>query len=39
MPRLLRVNLTPFLEVLCNRNRCHSHLGGISPEAFEQAAA
>jgi len=28
-----------YIEVFYNRTRRHSHLGGISPEAFERAAA
>jgi len=28
-----------YIEVFYNRTRRHSHLGGISPEAFEQGAA
>ncbi|MBU9385345.1 IS3 family transposase, partial [Burkholderia gladioli] len=28
-----------YIEVFYNRTRRHSHLGGLSPEAFEQAAA
>ncbi|WP_367396750.1 IS3 family transposase, partial [Sinimarinibacterium sp. CAU 1509] len=27
-----------YIEVFYNRTRRHSHLGGVSPEAFEQAA-
>ncbi|WP_338010412.1 IS3 family transposase, partial [Dickeya chrysanthemi] len=26
-----------YIEVLYNLARRHSHLGGVSPEAFEQA--
>jgi putative transposase len=28
-----------YIEVFYNRPRRHSHLGGISPEAFELASA
>jgi putative transposase len=28
-----------YIEVFYNRTRRHTHLGGISPEAFERAAA
>ncbi len=31
--------LFDYIEVFYNRTRRHSHLGGISPEAFERAAA
>lgn len=27
-----------YTEVFCNRTRCHSHLGGVSPETFEKAS-
>lgn len=27
-----------YIEVFYNRNRRHSHLGDVSPEAFEQAS-
>lgn len=27
-----------YIEMLNNRERCHSHLGGVSPEAFEAAS-
>ncbi|WP_413814560.1 hypothetical protein [Citrobacter amalonaticus] len=27
------------MEVFYNRARRHSHLGGVSPEAFEQASS
>ncbi|MDB5616270.1 IS3 family transposase, partial [Tardiphaga sp.] len=27
-----------YIEVFYNRTRRHSHLGGVSPEAFESAA-
>jgi putative transposase len=28
-----------YIEVFYNRNRRHSHLGSVSPEAFEQASS
>ncbi|WP_405083690.1 IS3 family transposase, partial [Pantoea ananatis] len=28
-----------YIEVFYNRARRHSHLGGLSPEAFEQASS
>lgn len=28
-----------YIEVFYNRTRRHSHLGGVSPEAFEQASS
>lgn len=28
-----------YIEVFYNRARLHSHLGGVSPEAFEQASS
>lgn len=28
-----------YIELFYNRSRRHSHLGGISPEAFERARA
>ena len=34
-----RQSLFAYIEVFYNRSRRHSHLGGISPEAFETAAA
>ncbi|WP_404880565.1 IS3 family transposase, partial [Klebsiella pneumoniae] len=27
-----------YIEVFYNRARRHSHLGGVSPEAFEKAS-
>lgn len=36
---LTRADVFDYIEVFYNRTRRHSHLGGISPEAFEQAAA
>jgi putative transposase len=36
---MARADVFDYIEVFYNRNRRHSHLGGISPEAFEQVAA
>jgi putative transposase len=36
---LARADIFDYIEVFYNRSRRHSHLGGISPEAFELAAA
>lgn len=36
---LTRADVFDYIEVFYNRTRRHSHLGGISPKAFEQAAA
>ncbi len=36
---LARADVFDYIEVFYNRTRRHSHLGGISPEAFERAAA
>ncbi len=36
---LARADVFDYIEVFYNRVRRHSHLGGISPEAFEQASA
>ena len=33
-----RAALFDYIEVFYNRQRRHSHLGGVSPEAFEQAS-
>ena len=35
---LARVDVFDCIEVFYNRQRRHSHLGGISPEAFEEAS-
>ncbi|TJY54793.1 IS3 family transposase [Sinimarinibacterium sp. CAU 1509] len=35
---LARADIFDYIEVFYNRTRRHSHLGGVSPEAFEQAA-
>ncbi|WP_204367159.1 IS3 family transposase, partial [Pantoea ananatis] len=34
---LARADIFDYIEVFYNRARRHSHLGGLSPEAFEQA--
>ena len=36
---LARADIFDYIEIFCNRNRRHSHLGEISPEAFEQASS
>jgi putative transposase len=36
---LARADIFDYIEVFYNRTRRHSHLGGVSPEAFECAAA
>jgi len=36
---LARADVFDYIEVFYNRNRRHSHLGGVSPEAFEAASA
>ncbi|WP_415175442.1 IS3 family transposase, partial [Pantoea sp.] len=28
-----------YIEMFYNRTRRHSHLGGVSPEAFEKASS
>jgi putative transposase len=35
---LARADVFDYIEVFYNRNRRHSHLGGVSPEAFEKAS-
>ncbi|WP_373855410.1 MULTISPECIES: IS3 family transposase, partial [Lonsdalea] len=35
---LARADISDNIEVFYNRARRHSHLGGISPQAFEQAS-
>jgi putative transposase len=34
-----RADVFDYIEVFYNRTRRHCHLGGVSPEAFETAAA
>jgi putative transposase len=36
---LARADVFDYIEAFYNRTRRHSHLGGISPEAFERASA
>lgn len=36
---LARADVFDYIEVFYNRTRRHSHIGGVSPEAFEQASA
>lgn len=35
---LARADIFHYIEVFYNRTRRHSHIGGVSPEAFEGAA-
>lgn len=35
---LARADVFDYIESFYNRTRRHSHLGGLSPEAFEQAS-
>lgn len=35
---LARADVFDYIEVFYNRKRRHGHLGGVSPEAFEQAS-
>ncbi|WP_222423668.1 IS3 family transposase [Yersinia kristensenii] len=36
---LARADIFDYIEVFYNRSRRHSHLGGVSPQAFEQASS
>ncbi len=36
---LARADIFDYIEVFYNRTRRHSHLGGLSPEAFEKASS
>ena len=36
---LARADIFDSIEVFYHRTRRHSHLGGVSPEAFERASA
>lgn len=36
---LARADVFDYIEVFYNRSRRHSHLGGVSPEAFERASS
>ncbi len=35
---MARVDLFDYIEVISSRTRRHSHIGGVSPEAFETAS-
>lgn len=35
---MARADIVDYIEVFYNRTRRHSHLGGVSPEAFEKAS-
>jgi putative transposase len=35
---LAKANIFDYIEVFYNRTRRHSHIGGVSPEVFEQAS-
>jgi len=35
---MARADIFDYIEVFYNRNRRHSYLGGVSPEAFEAAS-
>ena len=35
---LARADIFDYIETFYNRIRRHSHLGGVSPEAFERAS-
>ena len=36
---LVRSDILDYIEMFCNRVPRHSHLGGVSPEAFERASS
>jgi putative transposase len=36
---LATADVFDYIEVFYNRTRCHGHLGGVSPEAFERASS
>lgn len=36
---MARADVSDYIEVFYNRNRRHNHLGSVSSEAFEKAAA
>ncbi|NYB31478.1 IS3 family transposase [Pantoea agglomerans] len=36
---MARADIFDYIEVFYNRTRRHSHLGGVSPEAFEKASS
>ncbi len=35
---LARADIFDYIEMFYNRTRQHTHLGGVSPEAFESAS-
>ena len=35
---LTRADVFDYIEAFYNRTRCHSHLGGVSPEEFERTS-
>lgn len=35
---MARADVFDYIEAFYNRTRHHSHLGGVSPEAFERAS-
>ena len=35
----VKADVFDYIEAFYNRTRRHSHMGGVSPEAFETAAA
>jgi len=35
---MARADIFDYIEVFYNRKRRHSHLGGVSPEVFEEAS-
>ena len=37
--RYTLASIFDYIEVFYNRTRRHSHLGGVSPEAFEQTSS
>jgi putative transposase len=37
-PAVARADLFDYFEVFYSRKRRHSHLGDVSPEAFEEAS-
>jgi putative transposase len=36
---MARADVFDYIQVFYNPTRRHSHLGGVSPEAFDRAAA
>ena len=35
---MAKADVFDYIEMFYNQTRRHSHLGGVSPEAFEQAS-